>query len=504
MGPVLRRDESAEVGRLGVTYTQLAVQKELRWMFREQATDDYGIDAHVEVVVGNEPRGRLLALQIKCGTSYFDRPSPDGWWFWPERKYARYWHNHSLPVVVVLVDPRTGRCYWQLFCSQNLKKTATSSKLSVPRSNVLDSRARDALQRAAEGDPHVLRTRQELMRPSTGRLPLNRRTIVLGGLAALMLAADSTTPISPRTSRTRSTTATKPTVITKARVVITPSKVDALVFNPRGGTLASSGEDGSIRLWNTEDWINTSTLPANAPGCAIAFSPDGSTLASGDNNQSAVTLWSTATKRATSLPDQSGRVFSVAFSPDGRSLASGSPMDTIAVWDVAHARRTAGFNAGYSVNSVAFNRDGDALALGCDDGTVHLLDLPAGSNITSFPPGHTGSVEWVAFSPDWTTLASCGADHTVRLWNVALGSATAVLRGHTDWVEAVAFSPDGKTLASASRDATIRLWDLTSHKTTAILLGHTSWVNSVAFSPDGRILASASLDTTIRLWALPH
>src|SRR5947209_5823363 len=71
-----------------------------------------------------------------------------------------------------------------------------------------------------------------------------------------------------------------------------------------------------------------------------------------------------------------------------------------------------------------------------------------------------GPVTSVAFSPDGKTLASSGADQTVRLWEVATNRELATLRGHTGQVWSVAFSPDGKTLASSSRDGAVKLWDV--------------------------------------------
>ena len=67
------------------------------------------------------------------------------------------------------------------------------------------------------------------------------------------------------------------------------------------------------------------------------------------------------------------------------------------------------------------------------------------------------SVLSVAFSPDGTALATAGADHTVKIWNLENGHLLTTHRGHQESVSSVAFSPDGKTLASADhRD--VRLW----------------------------------------------
>ncbi len=276
----------------------------------------------------------------------------------------------------------------------------------------------------------------------------------------------------------------------------------SLAWSPDGSVLASGHADGGIRLRDVRTGWEIRHLTGHAASVwSVAFSPDGQSLASAGDDKT-VRLWSTASGQTIrELTGHAASVWSVAFSPDGQTLASAGDDKTVRLWSTASGqtiRELTGHAA--SVLSVAFSPDGQTLATAGDDKTVRLWSTASGQTIRELT-GHAESVWSVAFSPDGQSLASAGADRTVRLWSTASGQTICELTGHAQYVRSVAFSPDGQSLASASADKTVRLWSTASGQTIRELIGHAASVRSVAFSPDGQSLASASDDKTVRLWS---
>lgn len=101
-----------QIAASGVTRVQLLVEEELCWIFRRIDQRDTGLDAEVEVVLADQATGLLIGLQIKTGASYFSEPTATGWKYRGDYDHLRYWRNHNLSVLVVLVDEATKTAYW--------------------------------------------------------------------------------------------------------------------------------------------------------------------------------------------------------------------------------------------------------------------------------------------------------------------------------------------------------------------------------------------------------
>ncbi len=251
-----------------------------------------------------------------------------------------------------------------------------------------------------------------------------------------------------------------------------PGRTDWLIAFSRDGRLATGGPEG-ITLWDVSTRKEKQTFKGHKPSC-LAFSPDGKVLAVGGmktgllaedvflrTDQVKLLDVESGKSKADLEEGRLGGVGAVAFSPDGGTLASAvlSLGPVVVLWDVAAGKPKVTLRGRKVITCLAFRPDGKMLATGDEEGTIRLWDVATGK-VAGILHGHTDWVGAVQFTPDGRTLASGSTDGTVRLWDVEMGEKKAILRGHEGKVAAVAVSPDGRVLASAGADKIIRLWDL--------------------------------------------
>ncbi|MXV72987.1 sigma-70 family RNA polymerase sigma factor [Candidatus Poribacteria bacterium] len=227
-------------------------------------------------------------------------------------------------------------------------------------------------------------------------------------------------------------------------------------------------------------------------------------------------------------------VLAVAFSPDGTRLASGSTDMTVRLWNTTGGKDSMTLQKHTGpTNALAFSPDGKMLASGSTDKTVQLWDTTTGEPLATLT-GHINGITALAFSPDGRTLVSGSTDGTIRFWRTATGApADTLITGHTQSIKAATFFPDrrgegtlkksaetpkqsaentqAKTpssknplLVSAAFNGEITFWDVeAAQKSVVQNSGHRDWYSAVAFSPDGTKLVSAAANGTIVFGGFP-
>ena len=166
--------------------TQIA---RMRHIWRETTTGDIGIDGQIEEVdAAGRVTGRLVAVQVKSGPSYFSRPTDEGFRFYPGDEHRAYWEGFPLPVILVLHDPEAGQSYWSEI-RQQLRAGGGSGAVIVPRDQILEATSREALfATLGTDDEPYLETLDEVLgallntHSNSGSLPLTHFDLFVHGL----------------------------------------------------------------------------------------------------------------------------------------------------------------------------------------------------------------------------------------------------------------------------------------------------------------------------------
>ena len=267
---------------------------------------------------------------------------------------------------------------------------------------------------------------------------------------------------------------------------------------------------------------------------SVAWSPDGTQVATGGLLDMTVSIWDPATGRLIRThTDRPGSVMALAYSPEGRFLVAGRGFVartkdhmSVDIWEAKTAALVRSLRGpvhattgSMDVGAMAFSPDGSQL-VAAYLGAVLVYDVKTGGTIRTlpFPPRMTARP--LASSPDGRAIAGGDVQGSIRIWDGRTGNLVRTIAAHSGWIESLAYAPDGKALASGSLagssqgrlneatgqfvttkiDDPIRVWNADTGNLLRELAGHTRAVQALVYSRDARRLFSGSADRTIRVW----
>jgi len=230
----------------------------------------------------------------------------------------------------------------------------------------------------------------------------------------------------------------------------------AVAFSPDGSMVAWSGLDGWIVLHEPIQGTQLRRLVGHQrPVSTLAFRPDGSMLASGDAS-GLVMIWDPRDGRELSrIAAHEKPVYTLAWHPDGSRLFSGSSDGTVRVWDLSGGELKKHAIRGTVAFVVALPQDGSLLAIGGREG-IQLLSTFDGSEVV-FAPIPAGVLA-MAYRADGRIIAAGDPEGWLRIVDAPSGKELWRKQAHQGSISWVAFSSDGSTLVSVSLDKSIKIW----------------------------------------------
>lgn len=265
---------------------------------------------------------------------------------------------------------------------------------------------------------------------------------------------------------------------------------------PSGVKFVATLENNTARIIDSKTHMTIKQMTGLvAPAYAVAWSPNGKLIATGDES-ARVILWDAGTaKPIRTFRDHTKGIEALAFNAASTMLISTGKDDAINVYTLANYKKQKTIlGKGINLYGGLFMGKGSNILVGTLGKGAAIYSI--GGQMLAALGGHNGEgVMEAAVNPAGTLIASAGKDGVVTIWDAKTKKKLNSLHGHGDWVIHVGFSPNGRFLATSSSDGTVRIWDPKTFRQVVKLEYQTRVVGSpLCFTSDGKTLVTVSVD----------
>ena len=329
--------------------------------------------------------------------------------------------------------------------------------------------------------------------------------------------------------------------------------IQVLSWNADGARLFSASQDGTARIWPTDQITDTESMPspllltghtdavldgawnatydlvltASADGTAriwdaqrgtelrvftghearvthARWHPDGTHVLTASHDGTARIWPLNGAREPRILADHTNALTSATWHPAGTQVATASHDDRALIWDVATGRvRFTLQGHDDTIRDVLWNKTGDRLLSISDDATARLWDTTTGT-LLHVLVGHTRGIVKAQWNSAGNQVVTASQDDSAIIWDVDTGQQLYAFVEHQAALTDVAWNPAENYLLTTSADATSRIWNLAlaqqPNGELPVLFGHNAILNTARWSVDGSRILTAGDDGTARIW----
>lgn len=293
--------------------------------------------------------------------------------------------------------------------------------------------------------------------------------------------------------------------------------ITAVAFSADGKRIATSTDDGTIQIWDGAQGKPIDTLSGTGgPVRTLAFLDSRLLLSTGDSQEAIVwdanPDWKLVARLGAGqdpldvkMSPFEFRVLSLAFSPDGTLLATGggepSRSGELHIWDVAKRSVVRTITDAHSdtIFGLEFSQDGTRIVSGAADKFVKIHEVATGKHVKSFE-GHTHHVLDVSWKADGSQLVSAGADNAIKVWNVETGEQIRTITNYQKQVTSIRFVGLSGNCISCGGDKTVRFHTAANGSNFRNFSGGTDFMYSADATHDQAVVVAGGEDGVLRVW----